>query len=153
MRIAELMESSYDSWVRYTQESLQADFEEYKLKEYKKWEHRAQAIGARWPLFEDINQFREALDQAPIVKVDQLGRVRNLTKNNSIREIESMVSSYTYPRDVQRILQGLKNNIPIPLPIILQGNIDKWIMAGNTRQAVSRVVGIEPQALLVDVKE
>jgi hypothetical protein len=48
-------------------------------------------------------------------------------------------------------VQGYENNVPLPLPIILKGNDGLWIMAGNTRQSTARVLGIKPQALLVDI--
>lgn len=153
MKIFDIVESTYNNWVRYTDESLRADWDEYKLKEEKKWRSRAAQIGAAWPLFDSIERFQKALDVSPIVKIDRLGPVRNLTKNRTIEDIENMVSVYLYPRDVQRIVAGLTGNKAIPLPIILQGQKDRWIMTGNTRQAVARVLGIEPRALLVDVKD
>ena len=62
-----------------------------------------------------------------------------------------MVSSYAWPRDVARIQQGYQENHKMPLPIIIKGQQGMWIMAGNTRQSVARVMGITPRALLVDV--
>jgi len=153
MRIREIVTSAYNNWVRYTADSLSADYREYKHKETTKWQQRARDIGARWPLFGSQDLFRQALDAAPIVQIDQLGSVGNLTHNNSIDSITSMVSSYQMPRDVDRIVQGLQSNVPLPLPIILKGSSAMWIMAGNTRQATSRVLGIEPRALLVDVSD
>ena len=145
--------SNYNNWVRYTNRSIELDFEEYKFKEFKKWQSRAKEIGARFPIFETVQQFQQALDAAPIVEIDSLGDVLNLTKNPSISSIKSMVSGYTMPRDVERIVNGIESNAKIPLPIILKGQHAMWIMAGNTRQSVARVMGISPKALLVDVKD
>jgi hypothetical protein len=141
----------YNNWVRYNEQSLNDDFEEYKLKEMSKWKARASRIGARFPLFPDIESFKQGLDSAKVVEIDALPDVQNLTKNNSIEDIEDMVSSYHMPRNVNRIVAGITNNAKLPLPIILKGSRGLWIMAGNTRQATTRVLGAVPKALLVDV--
>lgn len=153
MKLQDLIQenTSFNNWIRFTENSLDADFQEYKQKEQRKWQHRAEVIQARWPLFKDIQEFRQALLSAPIVDVDSLRSVANMTKNRSIEDIKDMVSSYQWPRDVARIQQGYKQNHQMPLPIILKGRNGMWIMAGNTRQSVARVMGITPRALLVDV--
>lgn len=142
---------NYDNWVRYTPQSLKDDFVEYKKKESSKWKGRSRVIGSRWPMFDSMEQFQQALYQADIVNIDTLGNVNNLTKNRTLDDIKHMVGGYQMPRDVDRIVQGYENNVPLPLPIILKGNDGLWIMAGNTRQSTARVLGIKPQALLVDI--
>jgi hypothetical protein len=151
MKLLEVIKK-YDAWVRYTPASLRADFDEYKDKELRKWRSRASLIGARWPLFTEVGELKAALDAAPIVSVDSLGDVGNLTVNSSIADIKDMVSTYSLPRDVNRIVVGLSTGDPLPLPIILKGRRGTWIMAGNTRQAVARVLKVPPKALLVDVR-
>jgi hypothetical protein len=144
---------SYDNWIRYTPESLHADWTEYAHKQDAKWHARAKHIGARWPLFKDMHEFKHSLDQAQIVNVDDLTDVENMTRNNSLADIKVMVGGYQNPRDVDRIVAGMHAGVPLPLPIILKGDSGMWIQAGNTRQATARVLGITPKALLVDVTE
>ena len=143
--------SSYNNWIRYTPASLQSDWSEYAHKAESKWRRRAEQIGARWPMFDSMDQFQQALDQAEIVNVDQLGDVENLTRNLSVADIKHMVGGYQNPRDVDRIIQGLQNHVALPLPIIIKGSRGMWIQAGNTRQATARVMGAVPRALLVDL--
>ena len=143
----------YDNWVRYTGSSVKSDFVEYKKKEESKWQDRAERIGMRFPIFDSEEQFRTDLDNAKIVSVSELDNVRNMSFNSSIEDIESMVGTYHQPRDVKRIVQGLKNNAQIPMPIILKGSKGMWIMAGNTRQSTARVLGIDADVLLVDVSK
>jgi len=145
--------TDYNAWIRYTPESLHADWTEYVHKADAKWRKRAHIIGARWPLFTSMNQFKHALDTAPIVNVDDLPEVENLTKNRSLTDIKAMVGGYQNPRDVDRIVAGYHAHVPLPLPIILKGRTHMWIQAGNTRQATARVMGVTPKALLVDVSE
>lgn len=160
MKISDLLESTdhqvstYDHWVRFTPQSVDLDFQEYKKKEHTKWKSRANQIGARFPLFDTAQDFQSALARAPIVNIDDLpSDVHNMTHNNSLDSIKHMVGSYQMPRDVDRIVQGYKNHQPLPLPIILKGSQGMWIMAGNTRQSTARVLGIPPKALLVDVSD
>jgi len=62
-----------------------------------------------------------------------------------------MVSGYHIPRDVQRIVDGMKSGATLPMPIVLKGSDGLFIMAGNTRQAVARVLKVPCKVLLVDV--
>lgn len=155
MKIIDLLETrsitNFNNWVRYTPQSVKDDFIEYKKKETTKWQSRAQHIGARWPIFNTFEEFQQALDQAPIVNIDDLQEDPSYTKNHSIADIKLMVITYKKPRDVDRIIQGYYNNVPMPLPIILKGRYKLFRMAGNTRQSVARVLGITPRALLIDV--
>lgn len=148
MRINEI---TYNNWIRYTPSSLNLDFNEYKKKELTKWKGRAKVIVSRFPIFNDTNHFKKELDKAKIVNIDLLSDVNNLTQNTSIEDIKDMVSNYKLPRDVDKIIDGFQKNSKIPLPIILQGFNGYWIFSGNTRQAVARVLGITPKALLVKV--
>lgn len=138
-------------WVRYTDKSLKDDFDEYKSKEEKKWRDRARAKGFRWPIFDSIEEFKQSLDAAQVVDIHKIGSVENMSGNYSIEDIKDMVSSYYYPRDVDRIVQGIESGATLPMPIVLKGSKGKWIMAGNTRQAVCKVMGVRCEALLVDV--
>lgn len=151
MRASELQ--SQVNWVRYNEQSLRDDFKEYKSKEDRKWSGRARQMGFKWPIFDTIDDFRQALDNAQVVNVHKIGSVNNMTDNQDIDDIKGMVSGYVRPRDVDRIVQGIKTGATLPMPIILVGTRGKWIMAGNTRQAVCRVMKVPCQALLVDVKE
>lgn len=145
------IKGNYNNWVRYSSESLQADFNEYAKKERSKWKDRAAIIGSRFPIFENIVEFKAALDNASIVNLDKLGDINNLTYNNSIADLKNMVSGYIFPRDVERIISGLKNNVKLPLPIVIKGSKGMWILSGNTRANVARILGYNSKALLINV--
>lgn len=144
---------SYDNWVRYTSESLRDDFAEYRGKEERKWKSRASSIGVKFPIFDDLAEFTRYLDSGEIVSIDSLKNVGNLTKNHNLGDIKQMVSTYIKPRDVDKIANGIKSNEKIPLPIILKGSKGMFIMAGNTRQAVARVLGVTPKTILLDMSK
>ena len=150
MRLIEFQ--SGPNWVRYTKKSLEDDFAEYKKKEETKWKSRAKVIGARWPIFDSIDAFQHALDIAKIVNPHLMNNVINMTINTSIEDIENMVSSYIKPRDTKRIISGFKTGATMPMGIILQGAAGYYKMAGNTRQAIARVLGVPCKALLVNVR-
>ena len=138
-------------WVRYTPESLSLDFSEYKKKESTKWKNRSLQMGFRFPIFKNIEHFKQCLNDSKIVDNDSLFDVENRTENNSIYDIKNMVSNYSHPRDVDRIISGITAGAILPMPIILKGKKGLFIMAGNTRQAVSRVLKVSCEVLLVDV--
>jgi hypothetical protein len=145
------LKGGYNNWIRYSPESLRADFDEYAKKEKSKWQGRAMTIGSRFPMFRNLAEFKAALDSAQIVNLDSLDNVGNLTYNSSIADLEDMVSGYVFPRDVKRIVSGFKSNAKLPLPIVVKGSKGTWILAGNTRSNVARIMGLVPKALLVDI--
>jgi len=153
-----LEESTDDTsgkWIMPSEKTMKSDFEEYKFKEDKKWKDRAERMGFRFPLFKDFNSYKRSIQMGTIIDVneDRWDDVENLSKNYDIADIEDMVSGYTMPRDVQRIQKGFENNDPIPYPVILKGEKGMFIMSGNTRLNVARVMGITPKALVVDVSQ
>lgn len=144
-----------EGWVFPDKKTIQADFTEYKKKEDYKWKGRANTIGARFPLFNDISQFEEALRNAEVVNLtpatDQ--KIKNRSHTGSIESLKSLVGTYKRPRDVDRIVQGLTSGAKIPMPIVLKGSKGMWIMAGNTRLDTAFILGNKPKVLMVDVSE
>jgi hypothetical protein len=132
---------------------LQADYEEYKKKEMKKWQHRAEAMGFRFPIFETFGDFATSLKSAPVITLtkEHDRRVMNRSHTSSIEGLKSLVGGYQMPRDVDRIVQGYQSNAPMPHPIILKGTHGEWIMAGNTRLDTAFIMGVIPEVLYVDV--
>lgn len=112
-------------------------------------------MGFRFPIFPDFESFVKSLRSAPVIDLDRNldSKIRNRSHTSSIESLKSLVSSYYYPRDVDRIVNGFRNNDPIPYPIVLKGNRGLWIMAGNTRLDTSFILGVKPKVLLVDVSE
>lgn len=145
--------SSYDNWVRYDAVSLDLDFREYKLKEYKKWQSRAQQNGFIFPMFTSKEDLQQKLDDAQVVDIDKDIPSGVYTKNYDVEDVKRMVGSYFYPRDVDRIVKGFNNNVQMPYPIVVKGKTGYYSLAGNTRQAVARVLGITPKALLIDLSK
>ena len=145
--------SLYNNWIFPDIQTALADFSEYKKKEQSKWKSRATTIGARWPLFTDIEEFKASLKRSKVILLtDNIDRrIQNRSRTTSLDELKSLVGSYIRPRDVDRIVDGFKNNNRIPLPIILKGSKGLWIMSGNTRLDVAGILGVPKKALLVDV--
>jgi hypothetical protein len=143
----------YKNWVFPDSKTIDADFQEYKGKEDRKWKERARTIGARWPLFKDRAEFEASLRNAEIIDVTDAfdAKVRNRSHTSSLDSLKGLVSGYQMPRDVDRIAKGFQNGDPIPLPIILKGKTGMWIMAGNTRLDTAGILGVQKKALLVDV--
>lgn len=141
-------------WVRHDLATMKSDFEEYKVKEESKWLGRAHRYGFRFPIFDSFEQYVEAIKNSPIIDVtnELWGDIHNLSKNDSIEDITQMVSTYTIPRDVERIKNGIESGASLPLPVILKGDDGYHIMSGNTRLNVARVMGVETKAILIDAR-
>jgi len=148
-------QKKFTNWVHYTPESVKSDFAEYKKKEDIKWKSRAQRIGARFPIFKDYPEFVQALKKAKVVKLfkGQAQKINNVALQNNLHGLKSLVKQYKRPRDIERIVKGFESNAKMPMPIILSGEKDDFILAGETRLNVAYTMGLLPQVLVVDVSE
>lgn len=151
----EIETPQFTNWVFPNAATLQADYEEYKKKEMKKWQARASTMGFRFPIFDTYQDFVSALRTAPIITLtkEHDRRVMNRSHTSSIDDLKSLVGGYNMPRDVDRIVQGYQSNAPMPHPIILKGSQGEWIMAGNTRLDTAFILGVTPKVLYVDVSK
>jgi hypothetical protein len=155
MKFYNFINESYSNWVFPDNKTMEEDFIEYKKKEKSKWENRAQIYGFRFPIFNDLEHFKESLKTGKIISLNDsfADKVNNLTSLKTIESLKSMVSGYYKPRDVDRIISGIKNNDKIPMGIILKGKNGYFIMAGNTRQNTARILGIIPKMILINVSK
>lgn len=144
---------NYNNWIFPNEETINADFKEYKLKEDKKWKYRAHVMGFQFPIFDTLTDFKNALGSAQVVVLTQAmdRNVMNRSHTSSIASLKFLVSRYSYPRDVDRIVNGYIANAPIPMPVILKGKHGMWIMTGNTRSDAAFIMGFEPRVMLIDV--
>ena len=148
MNTTEITKKYRANWTMPSPETMRADFDEYKKKELSKWEGRAKSIGARFPIFNSFEDFVNTIKSGQIINAP----LSSFTHCSSIEEIESMVSAYIYPRDVQRIVDGFETGAAMPYPIILQGKIGQFRLSGNTRSNVAWLLKLPVKALLVNVK-
>ena len=87
-----------------------------------------------------------------IINLDEYrGDINNMTSIKKIDELKKLVDSYFRPRDINRIINGIKNGDKIPMPIILKGSNGLFIMSGNTRQNVAFIMGVPVEAILINV--
>lgn len=123
---------------------------EYNLP-HRNWPDRCKTIGAPYPLFKDEKDFIQKVKASPLVDLTDDMHIHNMTNCRSIEAIEMMVAVYAFPRDVKRIVAGMREGVTMPAPIAIKGKKGIWILSGNTRQNVARVLGIPRKIILVDV--
>lgn len=141
----------YDNWTFPDQDTMEFDFWEYEKKEEKKWKQRANQIGMRFPIFDDFEHFKQSLQQGQITYLSDINEpIHNKTNVDSVEQLKNLVSSYVYPRDVDRIVNGFINSDPIPMPIVLKGQKGLWKMTGNTRTNAAQIFNIPVQVIVVD---
>jgi len=143
------------NWTFPDSNTLQADFTEYKKKEQRKWEGRANQLGMRFPIFDDLQHFIQSLKNAEVRTLDDATdrQIHNRSHTDSIEGLKRLVGSYYQPRDVDRIIQGYTNGAAMPYPIVIEGNNGAWIMAGNTRLDTAGILGLQKKVLWVDVRK
>lgn len=141
---------SSGGWIVPSDEDLILEYKyEYNLPQ-RNWPMRCKTIDAKYPLFENEQDFITKVRAGRIVDLRKFDPVHNMTNCRSIQEIKDMVSRYAFPRDVDRIVQGYKDGVMMPMPIIIQGAKSSWILSGNTRQNVALVMKIPVKAIIVD---
>jgi hypothetical protein len=142
-------ESFSFGWVKIAKSE---DFIEYKKKEDSKWKQRAQSMGFRFPIFKDEEDFRNSINRAEVINLDEYrNKIHHMTSIKDMNQLRQLVKSYQKPRDIDRIIDGIQNGDKIPMPIILKGEGGLFIMAGNTRQNVAYILGVPVEAILIDV--
>jgi len=153
MRITEIEQKV--NWTFPDAKTLQADFTEYKKKEQRKWEGRANQLDMRFPIFNDLQHFTQSLKNAEVRTLDDATdrNIHNRSHTDSIEDLKELVGSYYKPRDVDRIIKGYTDGAAIPYPIVIEGNNGAWIMAGNTRLDTAGIMGLPKKVLWVDVSK
>lgn len=136
--------SSFSNWTMLSKENIE---NEYDI-EYKRIK----------PIFGDVfptlDDFASAVKSTkPSVLSQSMDSTIDYRTSGikTMSQLETLVSTYKYPRDVQKIVRGFVNNNPMPHPIILRRGEYLRIMGGNTRLSVAKVLGIKPRVLIIDV--
>lgn len=127
-----------------------------ELKQEYDWEYINQFEKHNIKYFNDFEDFVEAVENGKILPVteDMWYNIENSSHLDSIEELENMVSSYKFPRDVQRIVNGFLDNDSIPVPIIVNNQYgEQIILGGNTRMNAAFILGVPVKALFIDVVE
>lgn len=138
--------SHFNNWVKLTPEQIKQEYE---------WEY-VPHIQNRWPFFKNFEDFKEVVEKAKVLTLtkERDARVLNRSNTRTLQQLEDMTSHYSFPRDVQRIVDGFEHNVKMPMPILLKlpGN-RLYIMSGNTRTDAAFILGITPKVLVVDVSD
>jgi hypothetical protein len=75
--------------------------------------------------------------------------------NTDSYEIESLADArelaYEYDKDIDSIIEAVKNGVPLPAPIVLFKDGEFELIAGNTRLMVYRAFNKTPKVLLIDL--
>lgn len=128
--------------------SLRDEYDYEYMLASRGWKSRCRAIGAVYPVFDSFEDFVAKVKQGRIGPMKL--SVENTTHLETIDEIKELVSEYQWPRDVNRIVQGFKEGVKMPMPIVIRGRKGSWILSGNTRSNVAEVLGLEVFAIYID---
>jgi hypothetical protein len=123
-----------------------------EIKQEYEWEYSKQRsfTGNAFPT---VKEFEAAVKEGTPTTLTRAmdAKVAYRSHVESLEELKDLVSTYRYPRDVDRIVKGIKSGDAIPYPIILRKNGALRIMSGNTRVEVAFLLNVNPKVLIVDV--
>ena len=133
---------------------MKEDFADFKRKE-EKWENRARIILLQTPLFTDFDDFRVKVLNGEIREIDRAfaGKIHGMAAVSSVAALKSLVKTYSKPRDVDHIVNGIKNEEKLPMPIIVKGKDGMWVLSGNTRCNASFALGFKPKLIIIDLSK
>lgn len=136
---------SFNNWRKLTLKEIKFEY----MVEYPKLKR---VVGDIFPKESD---FVSAMKNAKVQKVNKAfdRKIDYRSGTRSIEDLKDLVSTYQYPRDVDRIVQGYETNAKMPMPIVVSWNNGKnlRVMGGNTRMDTAFIMGIEPQVLILDL--
>lgn len=135
----------YNNWRFPTVEEIK---QEYKWEYLNNWKQTN--------YFKTFSEFNKAILNSTIITVNSrnIYSIYNATPDiENIEELKELVSGYRFPRDVDRIVGGFKNNDPIPMPIIIKKDNNLTLLSGNTRLTTAHMLGIPIKAVIVDVSK
>jgi len=150
MRLNELKWSG--KWIVPSATDIKDEWDvEYALPR-RNWKGRAEIIGATFPIFDDVEDMISKVRDGHVMNMssNMWDTTHNLSKNHDIDEVKSMVATYSRPRDVDRIVKGFEDGADMPMAIIIRGTEGSWILSGNTRLNVARLMGIPQKVIVVD---
>ena len=118
------------------------------------WEYvrHIQGKNPMWDLWETFDTFKSAVKRARKVEVSPSidRKIEYRSNTSSIESLRDLVSSYQYPRDVDRIVKGYEKGEPIPYPMVLKDGNRMRVLGGNTRMDVARIMNINPVVLMIE---
>ena len=134
---------SYNNWRMLTTKEIKFEY----MVEYPKLKP---AYGDVFPTETD---FIRAVKNAKPKTIDPSfdDRIGYRSQSWSLDSLKDLVSTYQYPRDVDRIVDGYKTNAKMPYPIVIKKGNRYRVMGGNTRMDVAFILGFYPKALIVEV--
>ena len=141
------------SWRIPTTAELEMEYKYEYMLPSRNWDRRCETIGAPYPLFDDFADFTNKIQHSTPSTINKGDHVYNMTDYRTVDQVTDLVSSYQFPRDVDRILDGFKQGASLPMPIIIEGSKGRWILSGNTRTNLAHIMGIPVTALVYKSKE
>lgn len=135
----------YSNWRKLTEDEIRFEY----MVEYSKLKPWS---GDIFPTENDfIREFHSSGGPLKITK--HINSMMGYRSNcSSIECLKSLVATYRYPRDVDRIIRGYVHNHPMPYPVVVHSKRKGYrVMGGNTRMDVAFILGFEPVAWVVEI--
>lgn len=101
----------------------------------------------------DLSLLKEIFDNTKNLTPlsDKMWSELDNTESYEITSLEQATEyANKYGKDIKSILKAIKENTPLPAPIIMKLNGSYDLVAGNTRLMVAKALGITPEVLILE---
>jgi len=134
---------SYNNWRMLTTKEIKFEY----MVEYPKLKR---SIG---DVFPTENDFIKAVKNGTPTTIDPSfdDRIEYRSQTWSLDSLKDLVSTYQYPRDVDRIVKGYESKAKMPYPIVIKKKNRYRVMGGNTRMDAAFILGFYPKVLVVEI--
>jgi hypothetical protein len=139
------------NWVMPSKKTMRHEYTAEYQNPKRNWEHRSKAIGAPYPLADDLAGFENLITNGNITIITDgdFDDIHGLTDIATIHGIKRLVASYRYPQDVDALVDAFRAGEEMELPVIIEGAKGRWLLDGNTRLNVARALGLTCKAVVV----
>jgi hypothetical protein len=153
MKVSELFEDSKVRWVVPSARELKHEYEYEYLPPKRNWPRRAQTIGAHYPFFTDLEHFMAKVRSGTIVSLRPNEEMANLSRCQTLEELKDLVSTYTTSKDVDGLVKAFEQGKPMAYPIVIRGRRGRFLMSGNTRINIARILDLPVRIMEVNCTE
>lgn len=135
---------NFTNWIPLTDTHIKQEYE---------WEYLSHQKSSDFNPFPNLESFSKAVKKGKVIILTEAAdrKIGNRSRTSSLEELKNLTGGYRFPRDVDRIVSGFKDNDSMPYPILLKQGNDLWVMSGNTRLDAAYILGITPKVLIVEV--
>jgi len=137
----------FDNWIMPSQEALAQ-------------EYHVECVLKGHDFASSEEHFLDLINRASIIEVshEDDAEIAYRSRTKSKEQLHNLIKGYaSYPqfrneKTLDALYEGFEKNRPMKMPIVIERNEERRVLAGNTRMDVAFQMGITPKVILVKVE-